>query len=152
MTTYLLSVYQPDGEPPPPEVLKGIMHDVDDVRRELKAAGAWVFAGGLHATSTATVLRSHKGEVLMTDGPFVEGREHWAASTSSKHPTSMPRSSGVASSLGRPRSPLRCDRSVGKTTAEDLMAESPSVSTEDIRTRLPAGVRSCGRGPGAVVR
>ncbi len=76
MTLYLLSVYQPDGEPPPPAVLQNIMHDVDNVRRELRAAGAWVFAGGLHAASTATVLRPHKGEVLMTDGPFVEGKEH----------------------------------------------------------------------------
>jgi hypothetical protein len=76
MTTYLLSVYQPDGEPPPPDVLKGVMHNVYEVRRELQAAGAWVFAGGLHAASTATVLRLNKGEMLMTDGPFVEAREH----------------------------------------------------------------------------
>jgi hypothetical protein len=76
MTTYLLSVYQPDGEPPPPDVLKGVMHNVYEVRRELQAARAWVFAGGLHAASTATVLRPNKGEMLMTDGPFVEGREH----------------------------------------------------------------------------
>ena len=76
MTLYLLSVYQPDGEPPPPEVLQNVMRDVHNVRRDLQAAGAWVFAGGLHASSTATVLRPHKGEVLMTDGPFVEGKEH----------------------------------------------------------------------------
>lgn len=52
------------------------MRDVDALRQELKAAGAWVFAGGLHAPSTATVVRLQDGEVLMTDGPFAEGKEH----------------------------------------------------------------------------
>ena len=41
----------------------------------LEAAGAWVFAGGLHAPSTATVLRPRDGDVSMTDGPFAEGKE-----------------------------------------------------------------------------
>jgi hypothetical protein len=73
---YLLSVYQPEGNPPPPEVLDKIMRDLDAVNRELEAAGAWVFAGGLHPPSTATVVRVRGGDVLMTDGPFVEGKEH----------------------------------------------------------------------------
>ena len=73
---YLLSVYQPDGDPPPPEVLDGIMRDVDAWRQELKAAGAWVFTARLHPASTATVVRLRDGEVLITDGPFAEGKEH----------------------------------------------------------------------------
>ena len=76
MQNYLLSIYQPDGDPPPPEVLDEIMRDVDALVDEVKAAGAWVFNGGLHAPSTATVLRLQDGEVLMTDGPFAEGKEH----------------------------------------------------------------------------
>ncbi len=76
MKQYLLSVYQPDGGPPPPEILEKVMHDVDTVNQELRAAGAWVFAGGLHPPSTATVVRVQGGEVLMTDGPFAEGKEH----------------------------------------------------------------------------
>ena len=76
MTQYLLSIYQPDGEPPPPEVLQPIMRDVNAVGDEMKAAGAWVFAGGLHDPSTATVVRVTNGDVLMTDGPFTEGKEH----------------------------------------------------------------------------
>jgi hypothetical protein len=52
------------------------MRDVDAVSQELRAAGAWVFAGGLHPASTATVVRVQGGEVLMTDGPFTEGKEH----------------------------------------------------------------------------
>jgi hypothetical protein len=76
MTQYLLSIYQPDGDPPPPEVLGRVMRDVDALNQELKAAGAWVFSGGLHAPSTATVLRLRDGDLLMTDGPFAEGKEH----------------------------------------------------------------------------
>ena len=73
---YLLSVYQPEGEPPPREILDRVMRDVGAWRRELRAAGAWVFTGGLHPPSTATVVRLQDGDVLMTDGPFVEGKEH----------------------------------------------------------------------------
>lgn len=78
MTHYLLSIYQPglDGEAPPPEVLEPIMRDVEAVNQELRDAGAWVFAAGLHAPSTATVLRPGGDEVLMTDGPYLEGKEH----------------------------------------------------------------------------
>jgi hypothetical protein len=76
MKQYLLSVYQPDGGPPPQEVLDGIMRDLDALNEELRAAGAWVFAGGLHPPSTATVVRVQDGDVLTTDGPFAEGKEH----------------------------------------------------------------------------
>lgn len=76
MKQYLLSIYQPDGDPPPPEVLDPIMADLAAVNEELRAAGAWVFAGGLHPPSTATVLRLKDNEVLTTDGPFTEGKEH----------------------------------------------------------------------------
>ena len=76
MTRYLLSVYQPEGDAPPPELLDKIMSDLDALNQELKAAGAWVFAGGLHPASTATVLRPREGDVLTTDGPFAEGKEH----------------------------------------------------------------------------
>ena len=73
---YLLSVYQPDGEPPPPPVLERIMRDVHAVRDEMKTAGVWVFAGGLHPPDTATVVRLREGEMITTDGPFAEGKEH----------------------------------------------------------------------------
>jgi hypothetical protein len=76
MKQYLLSIYQPDGPPPPPEVLEPVMRALDAVDEEMKAAGAWVFAGGLHPPSTATVVRLREGELLMTDGPFAEGKEH----------------------------------------------------------------------------
>jgi len=76
MKQYLLSIYQPDGDPPPPEILEPIMRDIHAVEQEMKAAGVWVFSSGLHPPSTATVLRLRDGDLLMTDGPFAEGKEH----------------------------------------------------------------------------
>lgn len=73
---YLLSIQQPDGDPPAPEVLDPIMRELDALNAEMQAAGAWVFAGGLHPPSTATVVRARDGEVLLTDGPYAEGTEH----------------------------------------------------------------------------
>jgi hypothetical protein len=76
MPEYLLSVYQPEGDPPPPEVLEPIMSRLAALNDEMRAAGVWVFDGGLHPPETATVVRSSAGDVLMTDGPFVEGKEY----------------------------------------------------------------------------
>jgi hypothetical protein len=76
MKQYLLSIYQPDGDPPPSVDLEQISRDLDVFHEELRAAGAWVFAGGLHPASTATVVRVQDGDVLMTDGPYTEGKEH----------------------------------------------------------------------------
>jgi hypothetical protein len=76
MTQYLLSIYQPDGDPPPREFLDKVMRDVGALIDETKAAGAWVFNGGLFPPSTATVVRVQGDNVLLTDGPYVEGKEH----------------------------------------------------------------------------
>ena len=77
MTQYLLSVYMVEGAPlPSPEVTEKMYKDVDAVNAELQAAGVWVFAGGLHPVSTATVVDARNSEVLTTDGPFAEGKEH----------------------------------------------------------------------------
>jgi hypothetical protein len=76
MPRYLLSVYMPDGPLPPPDDLERIARNLDTLNAELKAAGAWVFAGGLHPPATATVLRPSGGDVLVTDGPFAEAKEH----------------------------------------------------------------------------
>lgn len=80
MPQYLLSIYQPTGsgpeDIPPPEVLDPIMEKVEAVNEELRSAGVWVFAAGLHHPETATVVKASEGEVLTTDGPYVEGKEH----------------------------------------------------------------------------
>ena len=76
MKQHLLSIYQPDGDPPPSVDLEQISRDLDVFHEELRAAGAWICAGGLHPASTATVVRVQDGDVLMTDGPYTEGNEH----------------------------------------------------------------------------
>ena len=82
---YLLSIYQPDGDPPPPEVLEPIMRDLDASTTRCKAAGAWVFAGGLHPPSTATVAALKDGDVLDDRRPVrSRARSTSAASRSSR--------------------------------------------------------------------
>ncbi|TCM51781.1 YciI family protein [Kribbella sp. VKM Ac-2568] len=76
MTQYLLSIYQPDGPAPEPEVLEPILRELDALNEEIRAAGAWVFAAGLQPPETATVLQAKGDDVLVTDGPFTEGKEH----------------------------------------------------------------------------
>ena len=76
MKNYLLSVCYPAGSSQPaPDALQKIMREVIAVQKEMQAAGAWVFSGGLHPASTATVLRHQGGEVVATDGPFIESKE-----------------------------------------------------------------------------
>ncbi|MGI8869435.1 MAG: YciI family protein [Mycobacteriales bacterium] len=77
MKQYLLSIYQPESDaPPPPEFLERVMADVNRLNDEIKAAGGWVFGGGLNYPSTATVLRVRGEQVLVTDGPFTESKEY----------------------------------------------------------------------------
>ena len=76
MNQYLLSVYQPDGPVPAPEVLDPIMRDLQQLNEEMQAAGVWVFAAGLHPPEAATVVKASGDDVLITDGPFTEGKEH----------------------------------------------------------------------------
>lgn len=77
MAQYMLSICYPAGSTPPsPEALQTIMRDVNALTEEMKTAGAWVFAAGLHAPTTATVVRAAQtGQVLTTDGPFIESKE-----------------------------------------------------------------------------
>jgi hypothetical protein len=83
MAQYLLSLHTPvdDGssdaapaEPMTPE--KG--QQMVAMEEEMKATGAWLFSGRLTEPDVATVVRVSSGEVLTTDGPFVESKEHLA--------------------------------------------------------------------------
>ena len=76
MKQYLLAVHTVEGEPVPSEAeIQQMYKAVDTFNDELKAEGAWVFAGGLHPASTATVVRAQGGRVVTTDGPFAETKE-----------------------------------------------------------------------------
>lgn len=76
MTRYLLSLYQPDTDPPVDGDVHQIQRDLDALEQRARAAGAWLFSGGLQPPSTAGVVRSKGGKTIMTDGPYVEGKEH----------------------------------------------------------------------------
>ncbi len=76
MKQYLLAVHLVEGEPvPSEEEMQQTYKRVDAFNAELMSAGAWVFAGGLHPPSTATVVRAQSGDVITTDGPFAETKE-----------------------------------------------------------------------------
>jgi len=72
------------------QYLVSVIHDSDELATEaemaaidafndrLVADGHWVFAGGLAAPSTATVIDNRDGAGLLTDGPFIESKEHLA--------------------------------------------------------------------------
>jgi hypothetical protein len=76
MKQYLLNIYQPDGEVPPPEILDRVMRDMNALIEDTRAAGVLVLSGHLHPPSSATVVQFRRGEALITDGPFAEGKEH----------------------------------------------------------------------------
>ncbi len=77
MKQYLLSVHYIEGQPPPArDVMAKIYKDVNTLNEELRSTGTWVFGGGLHTPDVATVVRVQDGEVLTTDGPFAESKEH----------------------------------------------------------------------------
>jgi hypothetical protein len=50
--------------------------DIDAFNAGLQADGYWVFAGGLAAPDTATVIDNRDDSALVTDGPFVETKEY----------------------------------------------------------------------------
>jgi hypothetical protein len=62
------------------------MRDVHAVQKEMQDAGVWIFSGGLTPPSSATVLRHQGGEVITTDGPFIESKEQIGGITILKAP------------------------------------------------------------------
>jgi hypothetical protein len=79
MGQYLLSVHSVAGEvrdPMTDEEMQQSYKQVQVLNEELQSAGAWVFGGRLHEPDTATVVRVSGGEVVTTDGPFAESKEH----------------------------------------------------------------------------
>ena len=82
MSQYLLSTYAVEGEvsgaPATPEEMQAFMGRVMALEAEMDASGTFVFGGALHDADAATVVRSNDGDVVMTDGPFAESKEHIA--------------------------------------------------------------------------
>ena len=79
MAHYLLSVHSVEGEAREPmtdEELQQSHQQLGILEQEMKSAGTWVVSGRLHDPDTATVVHMAGGEVVTTDGPFVESKEH----------------------------------------------------------------------------
>jgi hypothetical protein len=81
MPTYLLSVYGDEAEfarqEADPAFIAELYAEVEKFNQRVRDAGAWVFAGGLYPTSSATVVRaSQDADVITTDGPYIEAKEH----------------------------------------------------------------------------
>ncbi len=79
MTRYLLSVHTLEGEARKSitdEERQESFRQLAVLEKEMESAGAWVFSGRLHEPDTATVVRVSGEEVLTTDGPFAESKEH----------------------------------------------------------------------------
>jgi hypothetical protein len=66
------------GAPQTPEEMKGFMERVIALEDEMETTGTFVFGGALHGPDASTVLRVGEENVVMTDGPFVEAKEHIA--------------------------------------------------------------------------
>jgi hypothetical protein len=75
MPQYVLNMVQPVGVTPPPEALEPVMRELAALNEEMKAAGAWVFAAALHQPDSSTVVRADGDDLLVTDGPYAEGKE-----------------------------------------------------------------------------
>src|SRR5512145_849013 len=76
MTRYLIAIHHPDDYDPSVED-EAMGRDIDVLNDEMKAAGVRVFVGGLRPASSAKSLRARPdGQVVITDGPYLETKEH----------------------------------------------------------------------------
>jgi len=76
MSQYLVAIYRPDDYDPSVET-EAMMEEIHALNREMITAGARKFACGLSPARDARSLRKQPGgEVLVTDGPYTETKEH----------------------------------------------------------------------------
>ena len=76
MPQYLVAIHHPDGYDGSQED-EAMGRDIDRLNEEMEAAGARFFAGGLQSAPLAKSLRKQPdGEVVITDGPYLEAKEH----------------------------------------------------------------------------
>jgi len=79
MPHYMLSAYTRQDEreaATADEERQASWGPIQQLERDMKSAGAWVFSARLHDPDTATVVRFSNGEIVTTDGPFAESKDH----------------------------------------------------------------------------
>ena len=76
MPQYLVAIHHPDDYDPSVED-EAMSRDIDVLNEEMIAAGVRIFVGGLQLANSAKSLRAEpNGGVLITDGPYLETKEH----------------------------------------------------------------------------
>ena len=111
MPQYLVAIHRPDGYDPAVAEDEAMHRNIDALNDEMKAAGVRIFVGGLHPASSAKSLRAKSnGEVLVTDGPYLETKEHVGGFWVLKPPTWTRRWRGGARPLSRVGRRSRCAR------------------------------------------
>lgn len=76
MTQYLVAIHHPDDYDPAVSEDAAMDHDIDVLNDEMRAAGAIVFVGGLEPAGSAVSVRARNGDLVVTDGPYMETKEH----------------------------------------------------------------------------
>ena len=77
MPQYLVAIHHPDDYDPAVAEDDAMARDIDVLNDEMKAAGVRLFVGGLQSARRARSLRAQPdGKVLITDGPYLETKEH----------------------------------------------------------------------------
>ncbi|HEX6256966.1 MAG TPA: YciI family protein [Euzebyales bacterium] len=82
MAQYLLSVHTASDDAAhaamTDEEMQRTFQQIAELEEDMKTQGAWMFSARLHEPDTATVVRNSGGQIVTTDGPYVESKEHLA--------------------------------------------------------------------------
>lgn len=76
MPQFLVAIHHPDNYDPSVSENEAMRRDIDALNDEMVAAGVRVFVGGLHSAKSAKSLVAKAGEVLSTNGPYLQTNEH----------------------------------------------------------------------------
>ena len=77
MTQYLVAIYRPKNYDPAVSEDEAMDREIDALNDEMKTARVRIFVGGLSPARSARSLRAQPaGNVLVTDGPYIETKEH----------------------------------------------------------------------------
>ena len=155
MPQYMLSVFGDEAEfarqQQNAELIQQIYADVGKVNDRLQEQGAWVFGGGLHPTSTATVVRVNDGDAPTTDGPYIEAKEQLGGFWVIDQLTWTPRSRGPRTALLRARTRSRSAPS-RKSQKPERRPAVPTLGHRRSRTCISCRVRTRSSNPGPSLR
>jgi len=154
MTQYMLAVHGAPDEASyaTDEEMQAAFKAVDEFNARIIADGTWVFGGGLEPADIATVVDDPGNEVLTTDGPFAETKEHlggfWIVECKDLDAALSPRRRAARPPAAR-RS--RCVRSSPSPSPSPRRARNRAIRAVRPRADVPHRVRPGGGHPGPAV-